>query len=462
MSLKPKILQQQFALAAHQLPRDLGDGLVIRIATPADTEPLAQLGGRVFGRETFSEHAAAYARDLMRESHPVVGPANTLIVEDTHAKKIVSTMCLIPQTWTYAGIAFGIGRPERVATDPAYRRRGLVREQFRAIHAMSGAMGHLVQGITGIPWFYRQFGYEYALDLGGGRIAYFSNVPTLKVEDPANSSGKDEAEAYRLRTMTINDIPFVSSLYDREASRSLVACPRPEWLWRYLLEELPAPQAWRVPMQIIETRDGRAIGYVAPSHEIWNTLIVVEELAVSEGQSMRAAMPTLLRWMKAYGEHQVAKQNKTVNGIYLSLGHEHPAYDSAPDLLPKTLPPYGWYIRVPDVPRFIHHIAPALETRLVRSAVAGYSGELKINEYRDGLKLVFENGKLENAEAWQPTVEDNGDCGFPPGAFLQLLFGFKSLQELRAFYPDCSAKDDAAVLLDALFPKMYSCVHPVD
>ena len=452
MSLKSETLKKEFMLAQNPLPRDLGDGLVIRTATPSDTEPLAQLVGRVFGRETFSEHAAAYARDLMRASHPVIGPANTLIVEDTNAHKIVSTMCLIPQTWTYAGVPFGVGRPEMVATDPDYRRRGLVREQFRAIHAISEAMGHLVQGITGIPWYYRQFGYEYALDLSGGRIAYFSNIPALK-------SG--ETEPYRLRKMTLDDIPFASALYDQDASRSLVACPRPESLWRYLLDDSPEPRAWRVPIQIVETIEGHAIGYLVPSHEIWNDMIVVEELAVNEGQSMRAVMPTILRWMKTHGECEAAKQNKPANGVYLSFGREHPAYGAAPDLLPKTRSPYAWYIRVPDVPRLVRHIAPALGARLARSPIAGYSSELKISEYRDGLKLVFENGTLTRTETWQPTVEDGGDCGFPPRVFLQLLFGFKSLDDLRAAYPDCNAKDEAAVLLDALFPKMHSCVYAV-
>ncbi len=453
MSLKSQTLKQAFTTSQNHLPRDLGDGLLVRIAIPDDTELLADLVGRAFGRDHFEEHAATYARDLMRTSHPVIGPANTLIVEDTNAKMLISTMCLIPQTWTYAGIPFGVGRPEMVATDPSYRRRGLVREQFRAIHARSEAMGHLIQGITGIPWFYRQFGYEYALDLGGGRIAYFSNVPTLK---------ENETEPYHLRAMTIDDIPFVSSLYDREASRSLVTCPRPEWLWRYMMEQLPAPQTWRAPMQIIETHEGHAVGYIAPSHEVWNDTIAIEELAVSEGQSMRAVMPTILRWMKAFGEQEAAKQNKTISGILLGFGREHPAYDAAPDLLPKSRLPYSWYIRVPDVPRFIRHIAPALEARLAHSTMSSCSSELKVSEYRNGLKLVFENGKLKNAEAWQPTIEDAGDCGFPPGAFLQLLFGCKSVQELRTFYPDCTAKDNAAVLLDALFPKMYSCVHPVD
>ncbi len=445
-------LVQMPMMTTVRLPRDLGDGLVLRNATRDDTEPLAQFNGRVFGRDRFDEHLAAYVRHYMSEAHPVIGPSNVLVVEDTRAGEIASTMILIPQTWTYAGIPFGVGRAEVVATDPAYRNRGLVRAQFKVLHAISEALGHLVQGITGIPWYYRQFEYEYALDLSGGRLCYFSNVPAL----PAG-----ETETYRLRAMTRDDIPFAAPLYDRECARSLVACPRPAWLWRYWLDDSPLARAYRSPFQIIETLDGRAVGYVDCSRDIWQDAISVGEIGVAEGQSLRAVMPMVLRWMKAFGAAESARQNKPVNAIYLAMGREHPAYEAIPELLPKTRPMYAWYIRVPDVPRFIRHIAPALEARLARSPLAGYSGELKISEYRCGFKIVLEHGKVTNAEMWQPTVDERGDCGFPPLVFLQLLFGRSSLDDLHAILPDCWANDGARVLLDALFPKKYSCVMAV-
>ena len=461
MSLKSETLKQAFAPAEPQLPRDLGDGLALRRATAADAEPLAQFHGRVFGRERFDELLAAYVRYYMLESHPVIGPSNVLVVQDTHTQQLVSSMMLIPQTWTYAGIPFGVGRAEVVATDPAYRRRGLVRAQFAVLHTISERMGHLVQGITGIPWYYRQFGYEYALDLGGGRMAYFSNVPALKAGDAANPSARAEAEAYRLRAMTLDDRPFAASLYDRDCARSLVACPRPESLWRYMLDESPQAMAFRVPLQIIETLDGRAVGYLQTSRELWGDLVVVNEIAFAPGQSVRAAMPAALRWMKTFGEEESQRQSKPVNAIHFSLGREHPVYEAVPELLPRTRIPYGWYIRVPDLPRFIRHIAPVLNARLARSAMAGYSGELKISEYERGIRLVFENGTLAGAETWQPTMEETGESGFPYRAFLRLVFGEKSLGELRAFYPDCWAKDEADVLLNALFPRQSSCVMPV-
>ena len=445
-------MKMQLAFVTNGLPRDLGDGLVLRTATPADTEPLAQFNARTLSSHESEQVAVtAWTRDFMSEAHPAVGSANVFLVEDTRAGKIVSSMCLIPQTWTYAGIPFSVGRTEAVSTDPDYRRRGLVRELFNTLHDKSAAMGHLVQGITGIQWFYRQFGYEYAIDLGGGRLTYFGNVPALK---------ENEAEPYRVRAMMLDDVPFVAPLYDRECARSLIACPRPEWLWRHLLAGYSPESAERRPFQIIETGDGRAVGYVAPSRELWQDMYVITELAVVEGKSLRAVMPSVLRALKRMGETEGAAQKREMNSLFFAFGREHPVFNATPDLLMKNRLPYGWYIRVPDVPGFLKHIAPALEARLARSPLAGHTGELKINEYRSGLRLVFENGRLATAEPWQP-VQREASAGLPPLVFMQLLFGHRSIMELREFYADAWAKDDAHVLLDALFPRAYSCVIPV-
>ena len=65
-----------------------------------------------------------------------------------------------------------LGAPSWSGTKPEYRNRGLVRAQFEAIHAWSAERGELVQGITGIPYYYRMFGYEMVMPLGGGRAGY--------------------------------------------------------------------------------------------------------------------------------------------------------------------------------------------------------------------------------------------------------------------------------------------------
>ena len=181
------------------LPLELGEGLVLRLATLNDGKPLSQFNMNTLGTDLRDQQeVAAYTRDLIAASHPTCGPSNFSIVEDTRPEKIVSSMCLIPQRWAYAGIPFDVGRMEIVSTEPAYRRRGLVRAQFELWHAQSAALGHRVQAITGIPWYYRQFDYEYALDLGGGRVGYLCDIPAL----PAG-----ESEAYRLRPIGLTENP---------------------------------------------------------------------------------------------------------------------------------------------------------------------------------------------------------------------------------------------------------------
>jgi hypothetical protein len=109
---------------------------------------------------------------------------------------------------------------------------------------------------------------------------------------------------------------------------------------------------------------------------------------------------------------------------------------------------------------FLRHIAPALERRLANSAAAAYTGELTLDFYRSGLHMVFDKGHITHIEPWRaPTYENNADATCPALVFLQLLFGYRSLDELRYAFPDVRVeKSWSEVLLNALFPKKFSWV----
>ena len=153
--------------------RSLGDGLVLRWATADDVEALAQFNFDLHNNNrggTPEIWLKNWTRDLASGRHPTTGAGEfTIVVDERDENRIVSSSVLILQTWRYEDIAFGCGRPEMIATHPDYRRRGLVRAQMALMHEKCSDRGDLVQAITGIPWFYRQFGYEMAIDLGGGR-----------------------------------------------------------------------------------------------------------------------------------------------------------------------------------------------------------------------------------------------------------------------------------------------------
>jgi len=119
-----------------------------------------------------------------------------------------------------------------------------------------------VQAITGIPWYYRQFGYEMALDLSGGRVGYAPQVPKLKEGEP---------EPYPIRPATEADLPFIAQLYDESVKRSRVSCVLDMALWRYELRMSPT-NVQRQELGVIETRAGEPVGFVAYPAMLWGAM----------------------------------------------------------------------------------------------------------------------------------------------------------------------------------------------
>jgi hypothetical protein len=163
--------------------------------------------------------------------------------------------------------------------------------------------------------------------------------------------------------------------------------------------------------------------------------------------------------LKGEADRLRAAGEKPAEYVSFDMGMAHPVYDALGKQLEQQVPPYAWYIRVPDLPGFIRQIAPVLERRLADSVLVGHTGTTKLNFYRNEMQLVFEAGKLIDVGSYQRKVVDDGDACFPDLTFLQLLFGRRSFEELDQAFADCFVKDaGTAVLLNILFPQKHSVV----
>ena len=171
---------------------------------------------------------------------------------------------------------------------------------------------------------------------------------------------------------------------------------------------------------------------------------------------MRSTEGSRYLWEK--GKSLKKEGDRPVTMFGFALGTHHPAYEVLRHRLPRLMPPYAWYIRVPDLPAFIKHIAPVLEKNIARSLIPNHTGEIKLGFYRGGLRLVFEQGRLTTVENWNSTPSGDGDAAFPNLTFFELVFGLHTLDELTAAHPDCwyDNRDDVRVLLSTLFPKQPS------
>jgi hypothetical protein len=447
---------------------EMADGLVRRWSTAADVEQIAELLGATLRRsqdENPNPRTVAGTRLVMESDFPYMNTDDAAIVEERRdgESSIVACTFFWRHTWSFAGIPFGVTRPEMVATAASHRRRGLVRALFEMIHARGAAEGHLLSAITGIPYFYRQFGYEYALDLDGSRTVYFPLIP-----DP--DPGQDHQ--CTLRPAELGDIDRLHAMYEASRGASLVWHEAAPDHWRSEIGLWADPRVRDADIRY-HGADSRYWMIEGPSGEIAGSIRIaarrrgrglhVDELVFEPGTDVTSIGPVLLRALRDQGLRTPAygKDAGECGEIVLGLGASHPLYDVIGDkVAPGSDPPYAWLIRIPDLVAFMRHVRPALDDRLASSAFANFTGTVEIDLYREGLRIVVDRGRIAAIDPWMAPVpeEDSTTMGCPPLTFVQLLLGYRSIDELTATFPDVWTRADRRAMVDTMFPKLPSQV----
>lgn len=186
---------------------------------------------------------------------------------------------------------------------------------------------------------------------------------------------------------------------------------------------------------------------------------------LSEELSLPEVFPSLLRALASVAGQKAVRNSEVPPASLLNfdLPGSHPIYELLDERYVSSRERfYPWYLRVSNLPKFVQTIRPLLEERLAKSVMAGYSGELKLDFYRDGLRLVFEKGSITTVEPWRkPIWEAKADAGFPPLVFTKLLFSYQDLNTLMAAFPDLWATEEASLLLQILFPVLPSSLQGI-
>ena len=213
------------------LPRDLGHGLVLRRMRSGDADALDEMLCRVFSETQQGVPdvvAGRWARDLVRGDHPRVRPENGYVVIDSAGDRIASTCFVIPQDWTIGGIPLTVWRPELIGTDPAYRGLNLVERIFEHVHAEAASVSVDLLAITGIPWYYRRFGYEPAI---------VTDTSMSISAEAARALGRPGGDRYSFREATPQDVPFIALMYRQAAARAFISATWDKRDWHYELFE---------------------------------------------------------------------------------------------------------------------------------------------------------------------------------------------------------------------------------
>lgn len=413
----------------NSLVTDLGQGLVMRTAaSQEDVARVAAFNGLIHGPEL-----AVAVRRLLAD-YPGIDGRDMIFVEDTATGEVASSLLLLPWTLLYDGIPLSVGEMGMVGTLESQRRRGLVRIQTEYFMQRLRERGCLLSLIQGIPYFYRQFGYEYAMPLEGGLRLSGRELPAPPVA------------AFTFRQAVPDDLPELMHLYRAAAQDLAIHTARDEAIWRPMLVE-PAGSALRCETWLVEDVFGDAVGYFRLPD-----LHFDEELAVNEVSRLDwDAALAVLHWLKQ------AACERGKPGIRLNLPAGCTLMQVARSLDAHDLGTYAWQVHVPDLAALLRAIGPTLEQRLTVSPFAGLSQEIQLCFYRDSVTLRFMAGKLASVQASGPA---QGAIRFPPLTFIPVLFGHRTVEQMQLAYPDISVDGSVRLLFDTLFPPLASFIYP--
>jgi hypothetical protein len=437
------------------MQRELADGLVLRTLSEgvaSDRERLPAFYGTVNGEgdsQAVFEGLCTWTQDLINH-HPQTSHDDIFVVVDpAHDDRIVSATLLIPQTWRYEEIPIAVGRPELVGTLPEYRARGLVRTLFNAVHERSAALGHQIQTITGIPYFYRQFGYTMALDL--------DEMATFPLHVPADPP-PDTIPDFTLRAATTEDIADLSRWHNEMAATRLVTELRSPEEWRHEVVGHNHKSSVAKSYLIVVNNDGMGVGYIELGRNLFNRKkLYCYNYVIGQEASY---LETFDDVMLAVRRYCLTEHGECPHLMLFGPG-AHPAlYQLVVRRWGGSVRQHGykWYVRVADPIAFLRHIQPVLERRLEGSGANRYTGELKVGFYNlSGIALHFERGRIVDIITVQG--KDGYDASFPWHLFWNIVFGDQTLDEIDAVVPDARAnRTKGYVLLSALFPKKQSWV----
>lgn len=393
-------------------------GLELRLAVPTD---LQQLGELLVAR---GEEGDDVDLQLVVEDSPS-GWSSTAVVVD--GDRIVSTATLIEELPTLRNVPLPVGQIDLVATDTEYEGRGLVRALMGWAHARSAELGHVAQVMLGIPYFYRRFGYTYAVDIADRRVLSRS-IP----------DADEQQTSHQVSKAALSDIPDLIRLNDAAQSSAEFRMPHTAERWRWIVQQ-GGSSTW-----IVRNTAGVAVasGRTTPPDD---DVLLAEVTATDPAGAL-----VLLRQAQSLAEDELKVASRP--GVAAETWE--------PLLAAPEVEGEQYYNRVPDVRRLLDAIRPVFAARLDEAGMVLADipdKQIIVCTFAHSYTIPVIDGRFG------PTVEGgamqspgmHGAVAIAPDLIGAAIFGPHGLEGLDRKHPDVYAARNGE-LMRTLFPPVTS------
>jgi len=418
---------------------ELPDGFEFGIAkSDADLEEIIKFNAVV--------HADDDPEEIRRQidNLPELDRESNFYIRDLDKGMIVSAASAIPSVWMYESIPLTNLELGWVGTLKEYRRKGLVRALYTHFEEVLRRGEYHISTIMGIPYYYRQFGYDFVLPMDRRVQLRVDQIPVPN--DEANKSTV-------FREAHHDDIPNLIRLYDEHNRKMLVHAARTKNLWE--LQERFHKEFEQEFKTIVLERKGRIVGYFrlcirgAKKRTPQGLWLSVMESSITTFDDVLQTLQYLRERAAEENTCRIDLVGPAVNNLccvaqdfggHVDIGWKH-------------------QVRIPNMTRFLEQIRSALESHLIGTMFEGMTRELAINTYEHCYILSFVNGKLAPVkDIGMQEVGEYRTFRAPPNDFVRLVLGNYDTEELRNQNIDFIVSKELKLLVETLFPKRDSFI----
>lgn len=383
----------------------------IRAARPEDIDDVARIIGDRIGEEDARE-----AEIVLRD--PDFDKKRWFVA--VAGEHVLSTAAVFPGQLRFGDVTVGAGAIEFVATREGAEGRGLVRQLLDEIHRTASARGEMVQWIVGITYFYRRFGYEYALPVDGMHLFSAGEAP-------------DMPTGWSVRPADADDIAAIAAAQESLARAADVSLTTNEFMWD-IYRRSPSYE-----VVIARGPGGYGFGRVYSWEDDRYLTDVVAHSSAGAAALVNAASES--------GGHELSVMSRPGARPYLD------------ELAPWTPSHDAYYVRVADPVALLEALRPELSRRL-NAAKEDLEGDALISLYGSSIRFTYGDQRVGpmRREGGVPGPISEGGSGVAPDLIVSLMLGPLGAAGLAERHPDVNLGEQAE-LMQVLFPPQTCDVH---
>ncbi|MHA2168869.1 MAG: GNAT family N-acetyltransferase [Candidatus Kariarchaeaceae archaeon] len=406
---------------------NVSTNLLLRIAnSPEEIDKIAQFNLLIHQEEGID----LFVKRLFSD-HPNTKNIYWLYIENIATMEIIASLALLPLKWKIGDQEFKVAEMGYVGTLDAYRGQGLFGIMNTYYEKIAVETGCLLSTLRGIPYYYRKYGYEFALPLLGGYRLSIRKIPS------------ETEETMKIRKITDNDLKDVKTWYENSMKNFCVsmAYDENEFIFRMMNSSCDQFHS----MSYVVEQDRKPVGFfsLGSLHDPNSAdLILVSEL--TENQMIK-----VLNFLKSYNIG-------SIDEITINVSHSSNFGKFISDIGGIQVKPWAWQVKIMDLKAFLVAIKTELEKRVENSIFKESSRELTLSDYKQIITIHFIEGKIQEITSKIAYPDRSVEVRIPKPVLTKLLLSDRTVDEINYIITDTIVKKDSKLFVDTLFPKLPS------